>query len=126
MHSLSFRKHVFALKVKEDLTCKETSIRFGVSMRTLFAWQKRMEPKTTRNKPATKNHWYETPSKPACRQAGLRGIKPLPSEIVKLQPDHSSADLSAEAPAQAEAPPRGRRRIEAKKSYGAVTALLQS
>lgn len=54
MHSLSFRKHLFALKKKEGLTFTETSKRFGVSMRTLFAWQQRMEPKTTRNKPATK------------------------------------------------------------------------
>lgn len=54
MHSLSFRKHVFALKKKEGLTFAETSKRFGVSMRTLFAWQKRMEPKITRNKLATK------------------------------------------------------------------------
>jgi transposase len=54
MHSLSFRKHVFALKEKEGLTFKETEKRFGVSMRTLFAWQQRIEPKITRNKPATK------------------------------------------------------------------------
>lgn len=54
MHSLRFRTHVFALKTKEDLTFKETSKRFGVSMRTLFAWKERIEPKTTRNKPATK------------------------------------------------------------------------
>jgi len=54
MHDLRFRSHIFALKKKEGLTFKETSKRFGVSMRTLFAWQKRMEPKTTRSKPATK------------------------------------------------------------------------
>lgn len=54
MHSLSFRKHVFAMKKKENLTFAETSKRFGIGMRTLFAWQQRMEPKTTRNKPATK------------------------------------------------------------------------
>lgn len=54
MHSLDFRKHVFAMKNKEHLTFAQTSKRFGIGMRTLFAWQKRMEPKTTRNKPATK------------------------------------------------------------------------
>jgi transposase len=54
MHSLDFRKRVFAMKEKENLTFAQTSKRFGVGMRTLFAWQKRLEPKVTRNKPATK------------------------------------------------------------------------
>jgi transposase len=54
MHSLDFRKRVFAMKEKENLTFAQTSKRFGVGMRTLFAWQKRLEPKLTRNKPATK------------------------------------------------------------------------
>ena len=54
MHSLDFRKRVFVIKEKENLTFAQTSKRFGVGMRTLFSWQKRIEPKTTRNKPATK------------------------------------------------------------------------
>ena len=54
MYSLDFRKRVFAIKAKEDLSFAQTSQRFGIGMRTLFAWQKRLEPKTTRNKPATK------------------------------------------------------------------------
>jgi transposase len=54
MYSLDFRQRVLSIKEKEDLTFAETSKRFGVSMRTLFAWQKRIKPKTTRNKPATK------------------------------------------------------------------------
>jgi len=54
MHSLDFRTHVFAMKKKENLTFAQTSKRFGIGMRTLFAWQKRMEPKTTRNRQATK------------------------------------------------------------------------
>lgn len=54
MYSLDFRKRVFAIKKKEKLTFEQTSKRFGVGMRTLFAWQRRLEPKTKRNKPATK------------------------------------------------------------------------
>jgi transposase len=54
MYSLDFRRRVFTIREKENLTFAQTSKRFGVGMRTLFAWQKRIEPKTTRNKPATK------------------------------------------------------------------------
>lgn len=53
-YSLDFRKRVFAAKKKEELTFSETSKRFHVPMNTLFRWQRRLEPKTTRNKPATK------------------------------------------------------------------------
>jgi transposase len=53
-YSLDFRKRVFAVQKKEQLTFAETSKRFHVPMRTLFRWQQRLEPKTTRNKPATK------------------------------------------------------------------------
>lgn len=54
MYSLDFRKRVFAIKDKENLTFAATSKRFNIGMTTLFAWQKRIEPKTKRNKPATK------------------------------------------------------------------------
>lgn len=54
MYSLDFRKRVFEIKEKEELTFEETGKRFGVGIRTLFAWQKRIEPCVTRNKPATK------------------------------------------------------------------------
>lgn len=54
MYSLDFRKRVFSIKEEENLTFAKTSKRFHIGMTTLFAWQKRMEPKTTRNKPATK------------------------------------------------------------------------
>ena len=54
MYSLDFRKRVFTIKKKEKLTFTQTSNRFGVSMWILFAWQRRLEPCTTRNKPATK------------------------------------------------------------------------
>jgi transposase len=53
-YSLDFRKRVFAVKEKEGLTFSETSKRFHVPMNTLFRWQRRIEPKTKRNKPATK------------------------------------------------------------------------
>ncbi len=54
MYSLDFRKRVFAIKNKENLTFGQTSKRFGIGMTTLFAWQKRIEPKTTRNRPSIK------------------------------------------------------------------------
>ncbi len=53
-YSLDFRKRTFAAKEKEQLTFSQMGKRFRVPMRTLFRWQKRIEPKTTRNKPATK------------------------------------------------------------------------
>lgn len=54
MYSLDFRERVFSIQKREALTFKETSERFGVGMRTLFAWKKRIEPCLKRNKPATK------------------------------------------------------------------------
>ena len=53
-YSLDFRKKVFAVKAKRDLTFKETSQHFDVDISTLFRWQRKMEPCLTRNKPATK------------------------------------------------------------------------
>ena len=53
-YSLDFRKRVFAFKAKNQLTFDETCNHFHIPTRTLFRWQKRLEPKTTRNKPATK------------------------------------------------------------------------
>jgi transposase len=53
-YSLDFRKRVFKVKDKEGLTFEATSKRFHIPIRTLFRWQQRLEPKTTRNKPATK------------------------------------------------------------------------
>ena len=45
MYSLDYRKRVLGVKEEEDLTYAETSKRFRVSMRTLFNWEKRLEPK---------------------------------------------------------------------------------
>jgi len=53
-YSLDFRKKVFATKEKFQLTFQETSERFDLPIRTLLRWQKKIEPCTTRNKPATK------------------------------------------------------------------------
>lgn len=53
-YSLDFRRHVFKIKDKEGLSFQETGERFGISIRTLFRWNNQMEPKTTREKPATK------------------------------------------------------------------------
>ncbi|TGV00154.1 IS630 transposase-related protein [Flavivirga rizhaonensis] len=53
-YSLDFRRRLFKVKAKEQLTFQEVSARFGIPIRTLFRWQNRIEPKTKRNKPATK------------------------------------------------------------------------
>ena len=53
-YSLDFRRQVFKIKQKEGRTYQQTSERFGVTIRTLFRWAHRMEPKTRRNKPSTK------------------------------------------------------------------------
>ena len=53
-YSLYFRLQVFKIKAKENLTFQEASDRFGVPIRTLFRWQKRIEPKAKRNKPSIK------------------------------------------------------------------------
>ncbi len=53
-YSLDFRQRVFKLKHQENLTFEETSERFGIPIRTLFRWQRCIEPKTKRNKPSTK------------------------------------------------------------------------
>lgn len=53
-YSLDFRRHVFKVKQKEQLTFQELSDRFSIPIRTLFRWQQRIEPKTKRNKPSTK------------------------------------------------------------------------
>ena len=53
-YPLAFREKVFATKDKFDLTFEETSQRFDIPIRTLFRWQQKLKPCTTRNKPATK------------------------------------------------------------------------
>ena len=53
-YSLDFRRQVFKVKQEEGLTFEQASDRFGITMRTLFRWQSSIEPKTKRDKPATK------------------------------------------------------------------------
>ncbi len=53
-YSLDFRRQAFKIKEKEGLTFQEAGDRFGVPIRTLFRWQRRIEPKADRDKPATK------------------------------------------------------------------------
>lgn len=53
-YSLDFRKRVMNMKEKNKLTYEKISRQFGISMRTLFNWNNRIEPRENRNKPATK------------------------------------------------------------------------
>jgi len=53
-YSLDYRRRVMKIKSEENLTFEETSKRFGVSMRTLFNWKQRLDPKKTRERPAIK------------------------------------------------------------------------
>jgi transposase len=53
-YSIDFRKRLFAVQEEEGLSLSETGRRFCVPVRTLFRWKKRIEPRTKRNKPATK------------------------------------------------------------------------
>ena len=53
-YSLDFRQRVFRVKDQQGLSFEQTSKHFALSMRTLFRWHKSLEPKLTRNKPATK------------------------------------------------------------------------
>ena len=53
-YSLDFRKQVFKIQKKENLTDQQVSDRFGISLRSLQRWKKRLEPITKRNRPATK------------------------------------------------------------------------
>jgi transposase len=54
MYNLDDRQRVMKVKAREGLTYPETRHRFGVGMRTLFKWNKKIEPQRRRNKPATK------------------------------------------------------------------------
>lgn len=54
LHDMALRKHIMKIKEEEQLTFEETAKRFGVSMRSLFRWQRRIEPNLKRHKPPTK------------------------------------------------------------------------
>jgi transposase len=53
-YSLDFRKQVFKIKEKNNFTFEETSKHFGITIRSLFRWNKNLEPKLKRDKPASK------------------------------------------------------------------------
>ncbi len=53
-YPFQFREHVFATKRKDNLTFEETAKRFNIPVRSLFRWQKKIEPCLKRNKPVTK------------------------------------------------------------------------
>ena len=53
-YPLKFREKVFATKDKYNLSFQETGERIDIPIRTLFRWQNKLAPCTTRNKPATK------------------------------------------------------------------------
>ena len=52
--SKDFRRQLFKVMEDEKLTAKEASVRFGISIRSVFRWKHKPEPAKTRNKPATK------------------------------------------------------------------------
>jgi transposase len=53
-YSLDFRQKVLTIKKQEGLTQAETAVRFGVGVASITRWEKNVEPKRTRTKPATK------------------------------------------------------------------------
>ena len=53
-YSLQFRQHVLKIRKQEGLSYAETAERFGIGIASLMRWNKRPEPKTTRNRAATK------------------------------------------------------------------------
>ena len=82
-YSLDFRKHVFKIKEREALSFEAASVRFGISVRTLFRWKNRLEPKTTRNKAATKidmaaleKHVEDYPDAYQYERASALGVSP--------------------------------------------------
>lgn len=53
-YDLKFRRHVLATRAKESLSFAQVAARFNLSIQTVFSWTKRLAPKITRNKPASK------------------------------------------------------------------------
>jgi transposase len=53
-YSLDFREKVLKTREKDNLSMKETAIRFGIGVMTILRWTKRIEPKRTRYRPALK------------------------------------------------------------------------
>lgn len=53
-YDIKFRRHVLATRDKESLSFAQVAARFNLSIKTVFSWSKRLAPKLTRNKPASK------------------------------------------------------------------------
>ena len=53
-YSVDFRKQVLSIKAQESLSFIEVANRFGVGKSTVVRWSKRIEPRRTRLKRATK------------------------------------------------------------------------
>jgi transposase len=53
-YSADFRRQVFLVKEKENLSLEQVAKRFGIGKATIFRWTKRLEAKRTRHKLATK------------------------------------------------------------------------
>jgi transposase len=53
-YSIDFRRKVISIKEQEGLSYKQTAVRFGIGKTTLVRWKQKLEPESTRNKPATK------------------------------------------------------------------------
>lgn len=53
-YPLKFRQHILAVKESAGLSLKATSERFCVGVASLSRWLRKIEPQTTRHKPATK------------------------------------------------------------------------
>lgn len=53
-YSSDFRRKVLSVREKEGLTIAQVAARFCVGVASIVRWLKEVEPKKTRNKPATK------------------------------------------------------------------------
>ena len=53
-YSLDFRKKVLKIRQDEGLSIEAVANRFGVGKASVMRWLVKLEPKKTRNKPATK------------------------------------------------------------------------
>ncbi|SFM85569.1 transposase [Nitrosomonas communis] len=53
-YPISFRRKVLSVREKENLSIAQVAKRFCVGVASVTRWIKTPDPKTTRNKPATK------------------------------------------------------------------------
>ena len=53
-YPISFRRKVLSVREKENLSIAQVAKRFDVGVASVMRWIKSPDPKTTRNKPATK------------------------------------------------------------------------